>query len=40
MSKHKLDLHDIFNKGTEIERALDEAMEYCVERRTPSRTHF
>lgn len=35
MSKHKLDLHDIFNKGTEIDRALDEAMQYCVDRRIP-----
>ncbi len=35
MSKHKLDLHDIFNKGAEIDRALDEAMEYCIDRRIP-----
>ena len=35
MAKHKLDLHDIFNKGTEIDRALDEAMEHCVDRRIP-----
>jgi hypothetical protein len=35
MSKHKLDLHEIFNKGTEIDRALDEAMEFCVDRRIP-----
>ncbi|MGV9011180.1 MAG: Smr/MutS family protein [Flavobacteriales bacterium] len=35
MSKHKLDLHDIFNKGTEIDRALDEAMSFCIDRRIP-----
>lgn len=35
MAKHKLDLHDIFNKGKEIDQALDEAMEYCVDRRIP-----
>ena len=35
MAKHKLDLHDIFNKGAEIDRALDEAMEFCVDRRIP-----
>ena len=35
MSKHKLDLHDIFNKGAEIDRALDETMEFCVDRRIP-----
>ncbi|MEO8734628.1 MAG: Smr/MutS family protein [Flavobacteriales bacterium] len=35
MAKHTLDLHDIFNKGKEIDRALDEAMEYCVDRRIP-----
>jgi DNA-nicking Smr family endonuclease len=35
MSKHKLDLHEIFNKGAEIDRALDEAMEFCVDRRIP-----
>ena len=35
MSKHKLDLHEIFNKGTEIDRALEEAMQYCVDRRIP-----
>ena len=33
MSKHKLDLHDIFNKGQQIDRALDEAMDFCVDRR-------
>ncbi len=33
MAKHKLDLHGIFNDGKEIDRALDEAMEYCVDRR-------
>ena len=35
MSKHKLDLHDIFNKGNEIDHALDEAMAFCVDRRIP-----
>lgn len=35
MSKHKIDLHDIFNKGQAIDRALDEAMEHCVDRRIP-----
>ena len=33
MSKHKLDLHDIFNKGDQIDRALREAMEFCIDRR-------
>ena len=33
MSKHKIDLHDIFNKGDQIDRALQEAMEFCVDRR-------
>ncbi|MEO5584865.1 MAG: Smr/MutS family protein [Flavobacteriales bacterium] len=35
MAKYKLDLHEIFNKGKEIDRALDEAMEHCLERRIP-----
>ena len=35
MSKHKLDLHDIFNKGQQIDRALDEALGFCVDRRIP-----
>ncbi|MBZ0207116.1 MAG: Smr/MutS family protein [Flavobacteriales bacterium] len=35
MAKHKLDLHDIFNKGKEIDNALNEAMEFCVDRRIP-----
>ncbi|MBK9059229.1 MAG: Smr/MutS family protein [Flavobacteriales bacterium] len=35
MAKHKLDLHDIFNKGKDIDQALDEAMEYFVDRRMP-----
>ncbi len=35
MSKHKLDLHEIFNKGKDIDRALDDAMEFCVDRRIP-----
>ncbi len=33
MSKLKLDLHEIFNKGKEIDRALDEAMAEAIERR-------
>ena len=33
MSRHKLDLHDIFNKGDQIDRALDEAMQFCIDRR-------
>ena len=33
MSQHKLDLHDVFNKGDQIDRALDEAMRFCVDRR-------
>lgn len=33
MSKHKLDLHDIFNRGEEIDRALREAMDFCTDRR-------
>ncbi|MFT3885097.1 MAG: Smr/MutS family protein [Flavobacteriales bacterium] len=33
MSKLKLDLHDIFNKGNLIDRALDDAMREAVDRR-------
>ncbi len=33
MSKLKLDLHEIFNKGKEIDRALDEAMAEAIEKR-------
>lgn len=33
MSRHKLDLHDIFNKGDQIDRALREAMDFCIDRR-------
>lgn len=33
MSKHKLDLHDIYNKGSQIDDALREAMEFCIDRR-------
>lgn len=33
MSKLKLDLHDIFNKGQQIDRALDDAMREAIERR-------
>ncbi|MBP6312857.1 MAG: Smr/MutS family protein [Flavobacteriales bacterium] len=35
MAKHKLDLHDIFNKGKKIDQALDDAMEFCIDRRIP-----
>ncbi len=35
MAKHKLDLHDIFNKGQQIDRALGDAMEHCIDRRIP-----
>ncbi|MBS1569084.1 MAG: Smr/MutS family protein [Bacteroidetes bacterium] len=35
MAKHKLDLHDIFNKGAEIDRVLEEAMQHCLDRRIP-----
>ena len=33
MSKLKLDLHDIFNKGQQIDQALDDAMREAIERR-------
>lgn len=33
MAKLKLDLHDIFNKGGLIDRALDEAMQEAMDRR-------
>ena len=33
MSKLKLDLHDIFNKGVEIEKALENLMKDAVEKR-------
>ena len=33
MSKHKLDLHDIYNKGSQIDDALREAMDFCIDRR-------
>ncbi|MCW5900726.1 MAG: Smr/MutS family protein [Flavobacteriales bacterium] len=32
MSKHKLDLHEIYNSGHELDRALREAMDHCEER--------
>lgn len=35
MAKHKLDLHDIFNKGARIDQALDDAMAFCLDRRIP-----
>ncbi len=35
MSKLKLDLHEIFNKGKDIDRALNEIMEEAVEKRIP-----
>lgn len=33
MAKLKLDLHDIFNKGREIDRALDDLMQEAIDRR-------
>jgi DNA-nicking Smr family endonuclease len=35
MSKLKLDLHDIFNKGKDIDRALNDIIEEAVEKRIP-----
>ncbi len=35
MGKLKLDLHDIFNKGRQIDDALNEIMEEAVEKRIP-----
>ena len=35
MSKLKLDLHDIFNKGKDIDRALHDIMEEAVDKRIP-----
>ena len=35
MSKLKLDLHDIFNKGKDIDRALNDLMEEAVDKRIP-----
>ncbi len=35
MSKLKLDLHDIFNKGKDIDRALNDIMEEAVDKRIP-----
>jgi len=35
MAKHKLDLHDIYNKGWQIDKALEEAMEHCIDCRIP-----
>ncbi len=35
MSKLKLDLHDIFNKGKDIDRALNDIMEEAMEKRIP-----
>ena len=35
MSKLKLDLHDIFNKGKDIDRALNDIMEEAVDKRVP-----
>ena len=31
MSKYKLDLHDIYNKGVLIDKALNDAIEECIE---------
>lgn len=35
MGKLKLDLHDIFNKGRQIDDALNDIMEEAVEKRIP-----
>lgn len=35
MSKLKLDLHGIFNKGKDIDRALNDIMQEAVDKRTP-----
>ena len=35
MSKLKLDLHEIFNKGKDIDRALNDIMEEAVDKRIP-----
>ncbi len=35
MSKLKLDLHDIFNKGRDIDRALNDIMEEAMDKRIP-----
>ncbi len=35
MAKLKLDLHDIFNKGRDIDRALNDIMEEAVDKRIP-----
>lgn len=33
MAKLKLDLHDIFNKGSEIERALNDIIEEAIDKK-------
>ncbi len=35
MAKLKLDLHDIYNKGRDIDRALEEVMQEAMDRRIP-----
>jgi DNA-nicking Smr family endonuclease len=35
VAKLKLDLHEIFNKGDQIDRALEEHMREAIERRIP-----
>lgn len=35
MAKLKLDLHDIYNKGRDIDRALNDIMEEAVDKRIP-----
>ena len=35
MAKLKLDLHDIFNKGKDIDRALNDIIEEAVDKRIP-----
>jgi DNA-nicking Smr family endonuclease len=35
MAKLKLDLHDLFNKGRDIDRALNDIMQEATEKRIP-----
>lgn len=35
MAKLKLDLHEIFNKGSDIDRALNEIIQEAVQRKIP-----
>ena len=36
MARIKLDLHDIYNRGTKIEQALQDAMDDAVRKRIPT----